>query len=382
MPQTGNSSSTALTGQSLTLANVKTQLPKRLFVKSETRFFISLLYSSSLVFATAYLAYNYIPRTIFFLPVWVLYAVIQGTFATGLWVLGHECGHGAFSESKFANDLLGYFIHTPLLVPYFSWQHSHSVHHSRNHHLTEDETHVPDVASSKGGKAVMKLKSLIGEDAFAIKNCLTIFTVGWPAYLMFGCTGGPARGFTSHFIVPNKLFPLRYFLKVNMSTAGIAAIIYGLYLWAQATCFAEVMALYLGPYMVTNFWLTLYTWLQHTEEDVPYYDEKHWEWFTGALATVDRSYHPAFNALHHDIGSTHVVHHLFSDMPHYNAPEATIYIKEILGDKYRFDHCNVWKSLYRIAKFGPLEPKGANGEYWFVTDKNVDITKYDTKKNN
>ena len=32
-----------------------------------------------------------------------------------------------------------------------------------------------------------------------------------------------------------------------------------------------VVALYVGPYMVTNAWLVLYTWLQHTDVDVPHY---------------------------------------------------------------------------------------------------------------
>jgi len=34
-------------------------------------------------------------------------------------------------------DAVGYFLHSLLLVPYFSWQRSHAVHHSRTNHLTE-----------------------------------------------------------------------------------------------------------------------------------------------------------------------------------------------------------------------------------------------------
>ena len=34
------------------------------------------------------------------LPLWVAYAWVMGTVATGVWVVAHECGHGAFSESS------------------------------------------------------------------------------------------------------------------------------------------------------------------------------------------------------------------------------------------------------------------------------------------
>ena len=50
---------------------------------------------------------------------------------------------------------------------------------------------------------------------------------------MFGFSGGPARGFTSHYIVPNKLFTSKHTLKVMMSNIGVAIMIYFLYLWAQ-----------------------------------------------------------------------------------------------------------------------------------------------------
>lgn len=80
-------------------------------------------------------------------------------------------------------------------------------------------------------------------------------------YLLIGVTGGKARGFTSHFIVPNKLFPPRLLLKVTLSNIGLCAVIYGLYRWALATSFAEVMAMYIGPYLVINAWLTVITFL-------------------------------------------------------------------------------------------------------------------------
>lgn len=45
-----------------------------------------------------------------------------------------------------------------------------------------------------------------------------------------------------------------------------------------------------------------------------------WNYMRGGLSTIDRDY-GWFNNIHHDIG-THVVHHLFPQIPHYNLIEA------------------------------------------------------------
>lgn len=43
---------------------------------------------------------------------WALYGFSTGLFATGLWVIAHECGHQAFSESKFINNSVGWVLHS------------------------------------------------------------------------------------------------------------------------------------------------------------------------------------------------------------------------------------------------------------------------------
>lgn len=43
---------------------------------------------------------------------WALYAFAAGLVMTGLWVVAHECGHQAFSESKNINNTVGWFLHS------------------------------------------------------------------------------------------------------------------------------------------------------------------------------------------------------------------------------------------------------------------------------
>jgi omega-6 fatty acid desaturase / acyl-lipid omega-6 desaturase (Delta-12 desaturase) len=46
------------------------------------------------------------------LALWAFYAFANGLVMTGLWVVAHECGHQAFSESKFINNTVGWVLHS------------------------------------------------------------------------------------------------------------------------------------------------------------------------------------------------------------------------------------------------------------------------------
>lgn len=88
------------------------------------------------------------------------------------------------------------------------------------------------------------------------------------------------------------------------------------------------LAFYYGvPYLIVNHWLVCITFLQHTDLVVPRYRDNAWTWLRGALGTVDRDY-GMLNHVHHHIADTHVVHHLFSMIPHYHAVEATRALKQ------------------------------------------------------
>ncbi|EGR34116.1 hypothetical protein IMG5_023400 [Ichthyophthirius multifiliis] len=348
----------------ITLSDIKDAIPAHLFKRSELRFFISVFNSVSLTLLTAYIAHKVIPLQLSYTPLWLLYGIINGTIAVGIWILGHECSHGAFSEKKWANDLLGYILHTIVFVPYFSWQYSHNIHHSKCNNIIEDETHVPKKEGNPRLYVWQKIKEKLGTESLSIIYLLNLTLIGLPLYLMFGASTGSSRNFSSHFIVPNDLFNGKMLFKVHLSNLGIVFVIYLLYLWAKATCFMQVLFIYLIPYVVVNGWISIITFLQHNDEDVPHFDNRTWSWLKGAMCTIDRNYPEYINALHHNIGNTHVLHHVFHELPHYHAREANVYFKQIVGSAYIQDKKTIWQAILSNSKLICVKEK-EEGVYYY-----------------
>ena len=86
--------------------------------------------------------------------------------------------------------------------------------------------------------------------------------------------------------------------------------------WICSAGTLPALALCGGPYLVVNLWRVLYTWLQHTDVDIPHFDDDEWTPVTGAFMTVDRPYGAILNFRNHHIGSTHVAHHIDARIPH------------------------------------------------------------------
>jgi len=311
------------------------------------------------------------PSNIVTLPFWAAYSGVTGTVAMGLWVLAHECGHGAFSKNKTIQDTVGYLIHSVMLVPYYSWQRSHAVHHKYTNHMELGETHVPEILVSKtegswsARNNVVKLfGKKIGLTLWGGLQAFLHLVIGWPAYLMIGASGGEARGLTNHFW-PNplttprlpkmELFPGIWKNKVLRSGVGVAASLAAVAGWAKWKGLAQVMALYGGPLLVVNAWLVIYTWLQHTDVDVPHFDMEDHTYVKGALHTIDRPYDKLdpwglIDFLHHKIGTTHVVHHYDSSIPHYKAEAATEAFKVAFPHLYLYEPTPIFKALWRVCK--------------------------------
>jgi fatty acid desaturase len=300
-----------------------------------------VLYCASVAWLTWKAIEHEAPMTL----VYPMYSLAMGTVLTGIWVLGHECGHGAFAQTTIVNDCVGYVLHSALLVPYFSWKFSHAKHHRHTNDTIRGESHVPSVNDTPT-RAVHRL---LGDDAFAVVNVLLHLMLGWPLYLLLNVTGGReahdgarfVRGrATSHFNPASQVFPPCMRSRVFASTAGCGAV-------ATVLTLTDAWFWYAGPYLITNAWLVLYTWLQHTHPLVPHHGTP--SFLKGALCTVDRPYPALIDHLHHQIGSTHVLHHIRSKTPHYHARSATRVLRDILEDHYLYDSTPILRAMWETA---------------------------------
>ncbi|MDX2138273.1 MAG: fatty acid desaturase [Chloroflexota bacterium] len=60
----------------------------------------------------------------------LLLAIPAAGFGVRMFIIFHDAGHGSFFKSKVANDWLGRITGVLLFTPYYSWRHSHAIHHA------------------------------------------------------------------------------------------------------------------------------------------------------------------------------------------------------------------------------------------------------------
>ncbi|KAF2156198.1 hypothetical protein K461DRAFT_221463 [Myriangium duriaei CBS 260.36] len=319
---------------------------------------------------------------------WGLYTFVQGLFGTGLWVLAHECGHQSFSPSKTLNDTVGWFAHSALLVPYFSWKISHGKHHKATGNMERDMVFVPRTRAeqaSRVGAALHEMHELVEDTPIAVLAHLIYQQLGgWPAYLITNVTGhnnhskqpegkgvGKKNGFLSgvnHFNPSSPLYEKKDEHLILLSDLGLAIVGSVLYYIGSNFGWTNLFVWYGLPYLWVNHWLVAITFLQHTDPSLPHYDANTWTFTRGAAATIDREFGFIGRQLLHGIIETHVLHHYVSTIPFYHADEATEAIKGVMGQHYRSDveggSLGFVRALWRSAKWCQwVEPSAdAKGE--------------------
>ncbi|KAL1408267.1 hypothetical protein Q8F55_005073 [Vanrija albida] len=312
-----------------------------------------------------YLELAPLPTKALRIALWTTYTVVAGFFGTGLWVVGHECGHQAYSTSKTINNTVGWFVHSFLLVPYHAWRISHGRHHASTGSLTRDEVFVPRTRSEIGLPAPKDENEVVGihvseesqsliaevlEHVPMVAFWIAVYqTLGFPLYLIMNAAGQKRYpGWTNHFSPSSIIFRKNHKWQILWSDLGFFLTIGAMAYWSYARSFTEMFLIYGIPYLWVNNWIILITYLQHTDPNLPHYSDKTWTFPRGALATIDRTFlGPIGMWCVHGLCETHVAHHISSKIPHYHGEEATAALKEFLGQHYHRSEENMLVSLWK-----------------------------------
>ncbi|PPR00398.1 hypothetical protein CVT24_004476 [Panaeolus cyanescens] len=284
---------------------------------------------------------------------WGVYWWFQGLIFTGIWVIGHECGHGAFSDHKIVNDILGFVTHTFLWTPYFSWRISHHRHHSNHASMERDEVYVPKTREDLGIPD-KPIDQIDWDEIFGDTPIYTLYmlirqqVLAFPAYLLFNVSGQKTYPkWTNHFDPNSILFTKAQRNAVIMSNLGIAFMVWGVCYASSIWGAADVIKYYGFPWLEVSHWFIMITYLHHTDPMLPHYRGKEWNFQRGAAATVDRNFLGWQGRFFlHDVAHFHVIHHFFPKMPFYNGPEATQHLKAFIGDHYAYSEAPVFKALW------------------------------------
>lgn len=235
----------------------------------------------------------------------LLIAVPAAGLLVRLFLIQHDCGHGAFFRERVVNDWTGRLLGVFTLTPYDVWRRSHAIHHASSGNL--DRRGVGDlntltVAEYRAAPAWRRMRYRLYRHPivmfgigpaylFLLQNRLPtgMFTKGWQPWLSAMATNTGIALFASLMI---WLVGLQSFLMVHLPIVALSASI-GVWLFYIQHQFEE------------TFWAQHPEW---THQEAALYGSSHYDlpqplrWITANIG------------VHH-------VHHLFSRIPFYRLPE-------------------------------------------------------------
>lgn len=260
--------------------------------------------------------YQLLNTTLLFVALWVLMlwsldigygitlvlAVPAALLIVRLFILQHDCGHGAFFTSQRVNNLLGSVLGIVTLVPYAYWRKTHAMHHATSGNL--DARGFGDV------------------DTLTVREYLS--RPPWKRFL-YRLYRHPVvlllLGPTYQFVVKHR-FPLdaprgwrREWASVHWSNLGLVAVVALMWLTVGIDRFLLVqlpITLLAGSIGVYLFYV------QHQYEDTYWRYRDAWDYHNAGLEGASHLVMPKvlqwFTA---NIGLHHI-HHLSSRIPNYH----------------------------------------------------------------
>jgi omega-6 fatty acid desaturase (delta-12 desaturase) len=231
-------------------------------------------------------------------------AVPAAGFLVRLFMIQHDCGHGAFFRRRWSNDLTGRVISVLTLTPYDAWRRSHGAHHASSGNL--DERGMGDITTLTVAEYLARPRW--ARFAYRLyRNPMVMFGIG-PAYLFL---------LRNRFPMDGTLTNWRSWLSPMATNVAIVLVAVG-FVWLVG----------LRPFLLVQVPIVLLAasigvWLfyiQHQFEDTFWAKANGWTVHEAALH--GSSYYdlpPVLSWFTANIG-VHHVHHLCSRIPFYRLP--------------------------------------------------------------
>ena len=226
-----------------------------------------------------------------------------GTAMTGLFVIGHDCGHRSFAKQRWVNNWVGHVMMLPLIYPFHSWRILHDYHHVNTNKLHVDNAWEPWTV-----------------EAFQSSSPLVQFFY-WAFRGPFWWVASIAHWANMHFDPSRVNQRDRKSVKVSIAVVVIFAAIFFPTLFATVGLWG-IVKFWLMPWLGYHFWMSTFTLVHHTIPEIQFHPEPQWSAVSAQLAgTVHCSYPKWVEVLCHDI-NVHVPHHISVAIPSYNLRQA------------------------------------------------------------
>ena len=255
----------------------------------------------------------------------VALSLANAAFVLRMFMIQHDCGHGAFFRNRRWNDWVGRIIGVLTLTPYGVWRKTHAVHHATTGNL--DRRGVGDIPTLT--VAEYRAKPLVLRALYRL--------VRHPA-ILFGII--PFYTFFLQHRIPLGLMRSgwRYWASALGTDAAIFAILASLYMLGGVPVLVFVYLPMVLLAASAGMWLF---YVQHQFEDTSWNSETDW---TVQDAAFHGSSHydlpPVLRWITANIG-VHHVHHLASRIPFYRLSEV-LRDHEIMANARRL---TLWESL-------------------------------------
>lgn len=350
-----------------TLKTIRDAIPKHCFQRSAAKGFAYIaadvfelvLWTYVLLTLDSYVCGVAAVRAV----LWSAYWFYAGTTLFGLWIIGHDCGHHAFSEYDWVSDGVGFVLYTLLFTPFYSWQAGHNKHHQFTSHIEHDDPWAARVWDGRKNPVRSTVSTLV--------KSLVVLTVGIPCYLLFdlGGVGWLSGEVHSYFSTTAPHLRPKDAAKVyfNNMVLGLWACL----LYQLCQRYPLLATLYFPSLVVCYAYLAVVTMLHHTHPNVPRLGQGDWSWLKGAMCSIDRSMGWFLDYKGHMIVNTHVCHHIFPKMPFYHCQEATQHIKAVLGPTYyNRETASYLASIWLVLKNCNYVQASGNAIYHWVMRAN------------